>query len=141
MKKATKKQVDLEVQKKAEKVSISDAAQIVQDENKIKEIFKHVEKLAEYWDEVKLAISMIKDFITGKYTNVPWRTVAMLIGVIAYVLTPLDLIPDPIPFIGWTDDCMALAGVLAFVKMDLEEYKAWKDSKKKKEKKSIALKV
>ena len=141
MKKVTKKQVDREVQKKAEMVSISDAAEIVQKENKIKDIFKHVEKLAEYWDQVKLAISMIKDFIAGKYTKVPWRTIAMLIGVIMYVLSPIDLIPDPIPLIGWTDDCIALAGVLAFVKVDLEEYKAWKDSRKKKVKKSIALKV
>ena len=50
----------------------------------------------------------------------------MLVGSLAYVLAPIDLIPDFIPVIGWSDDCLALAGALAFAKMDLEEYKAWK---------------
>ena len=123
-------QAQEEVNKYADKVSASDVNETVGNEDKFKLLFKSVEKLAQYWEEVKLVFSMLKDFSAGRYTKCPWRTIAVLVGALAYVLAPLDLIPDFIPLIGWSDDCLALAGALAFAKMDLEEYKAWKSGKK-----------
>ena len=125
-KKVTKKQAEAEVMKYAGKVSGDDVASTVKKEGAFKKLFSCVEKLSEYKDEVALVFSMLKDYASGKYTKVPWRTIAVLVGSLAYVLTPIDLIPDFIPVIGWSDDCLALAGALAFAKMDLEEYKAWK---------------
>ena len=125
-KKVTKKQAENEVMKYAGKVSGDDVASTVKQEGAFKKLFSCVEKLSEYKDEVALVFSMLKDYVSGKYTKVPWRTIAVLVGSLAYVLAPIDLIPDFIPVIGWSDDCLALAGALAFAKMDLEEYKAWK---------------
>lgn len=126
-KKVTKKQAEAEVMKYAGKVSGDDVASTVKQEGVFKKLFSCVEKLSEYKDEVALVFSMLKDYVSGKYTKVPWRTIAVLVGSLAYVLTPIDLIPDFIPVIGWSDDCLALAGALSFAKMDLEEYKAWKN--------------
>ena len=39
------------------------------------------------------------------------KKVAVVVGGILYTLSPLDLIPDVIPVIGWLDD----VGVIAFV--------------------------
>ena len=128
-KKVTKKQAEAEVMKYAGKVSGDDVASTVKKEGAFKKLFSCVEKLSEYKDEVALVFSMLKDYASGKYTKVPWRTIAVLVGSLAYVLTPIDLIPDFIPVIGWSDDCLALGGALAFAKMDLEEYKAWKAEK------------
>ena len=125
-KKVTKKQAENEVMKYAGKVSGDDVASTVKQEGAFKKLFSCVEKLSEYKDEVALVFSMLRDYVSGKYTKVPWRTIAVLVGSLAYVLAPIDLIPDFIPVIGWSDDCLALAGALAFAKMDLEEYKAWK---------------
>ena len=125
-KKVTKRQAEAEVMKYAGKVSGDDVASTVKQEGAFKKLFSCVEKLSEYKDEVALVFSMLKDYVSGKYTKVPWRTIAVLVGSLAYVLTPIDLIPDFIPVIGWSDDCLALAGALAFAKMDLDEYKAWK---------------
>lgn len=125
-KKVTKKQAENEVMKYAGKVSGDDVASTVKQEGAFKKLFSCVEKLSEYKDEVALVFSMLKDYVSGKYTKVPWRTIAVLVGSLAYVLAPIDLIPDFIPVIGWSDDCLALAGALAFAKMDLEEYEAWK---------------
>lgn len=128
--KVTAKQAQAEVNKYADGVSAADVGATVEKESKFKLLFKSVDKLAQYWDEVKVVFSMLKDFSTGKYKKCPWRTIAVLVGALGYVLTPLDLIPDFIPVIGWSDDCLALAGALAFAKMDLEEYKAWKYGRK-----------
>ena len=126
--KVSKEEAQAEVNKYADKVSQADVASTVENESKFNMLFKCVDKLAEYKDEVALVFSMLKDFTTGKYKKCPWRTIAVLVGALAYVLAPLDLIPDFIPVIGWSDDCLALGGALAFAKMDLEEYKAWKAS-------------
>lgn len=115
-----------EVNKKADGVSTATLEETVGNENKFEELFKHVGKLGEYWEEVKVVFSMLKDYSTGVYTTCPWRTIAVLVGALAYVLSPLDLIPDFIPIVGWADDCLALAGALSFAKMDLDEYKSWK---------------
>ena len=43
--------------------------------------------------------------------RVPWRHRALLAGLVAYLASPLDLIPDFIPVLGYLDD--ALIAVLA----------------------------
>lgn len=125
-KEATKDEVEQELNKNASGVSQEDVNKALNNESKLALIFKHVGKLGEYWEEVKWVFSMIKDYTTGKYREVPWRTIALLVAALTYVLTPFDLVPDFIPIIGWSDDCFALAGALAFAKMDLDAYKVWK---------------
>ena len=127
---ATKEEVEQELKKNADGVSREQVEEALKNESKIELIFRHVGKLSQYWDEVKVAYSMIKDYVAGNYTQAPWRTIATLVATLAYVLMPFDLVPDVIPIIGWSDDCMALAGALAFTKMDLEQYKTWKTTQK-----------
>jgi uncharacterized membrane protein YkvA (DUF1232 family) len=52
---------------------------------------------------LKLLLRLFKD---GK---VPTAEKAFLIGAIVYVITPLDLIPDVIPFVGQVDDLYLVA--------------------------------
>lgn len=47
---------------------------------------------------LKLLVRLFRD------SRVPLAEKAMLVGAIVYVISPLDLIPDVIPFIGQVDD-------------------------------------
>ncbi len=38
----------------------------------------------------------------------PWPARVVAVGVVAYALSPLDLIPDPIPILGYLDDLILL---------------------------------
>ena len=40
---------------------------------------------------------------------------ALIIGAIGYIVLPLDLIPDIVPAVGYTDDIASAAGVVAAV--------------------------
>jgi len=127
----TRKQAQAEVNRFADRVSADDVGATVGNESKFRLLFRNVAVFAQYWEEVKLVFLMLRDFSAGRYTKCPWRTIAILVGALTYVLTPLDLIPDFLPAIGWSDDCVALAFALAFAKVELEAYKAWKGAEKK----------
>jgi uncharacterized membrane protein YkvA (DUF1232 family) len=47
-----------------------------------------------------------------KHQQTPWRAKALAIFVVAYALSPIDLIPDFIPVIGYLDDLLLLPGLI-----------------------------
>ena len=50
--------------------------------------------------------------------RVPWYAKVLAACVVAYALSPLDLIPDPIPVLGYLDDLVLLPlGILLVVRM------------------------
>jgi uncharacterized membrane protein YkvA (DUF1232 family) len=47
---------------------------------------------------------------------IPRRLIALIILLlaIAYVIWPIDLIPDFIPIIGWIDDILVIVGAIIY---------------------------
>ena len=64
--------------------------------------------------------------------STPTHMKALIIGAIGYILLPLDLIPDFVPVVGYTDDLASVAGVVANVAIyndfSLEKLDAYIDS-------------
>jgi uncharacterized membrane protein YkvA (DUF1232 family) len=48
-------------------------------------------------------------YLTARDPRVPWHAKALAIGVAAYVLSPVDLIPDFIPVLGYQDDLVMVS--------------------------------
>lgn len=102
--------------------SESDAKKVLENEEKIKKIMKN-DKLAEFFEYVVVYFKMLKDTFTGRYKNVPFGTIAAIVGTLAYVLSPIDLIPDVIPIVGYLDDAAVLAMCVKLTKFDVDRYK------------------
>ena len=51
--------------------------------------------------------------------EVPTRTKTLLLGALGYLILPIDLVPDFIPALGFTDDLTALLMVVREVKKHL----------------------
>ena len=67
-------------------------------------------------------------YLASKDKRVPWYAKALAAAVIAYLLSPIDLIPDFIPVIGYLDDIILVpAGIALTIKLipaeALEEFK------------------
>jgi uncharacterized membrane protein YkvA (DUF1232 family) len=75
---------------------------------------------------VRLLWMVLSDWASGRYRQVPWRAIAAIAAAAAYVISPIDLIPDFLVPIGWTDDMLVLALAWRMVKRELEAYCAWK---------------
>ncbi|MCR5400900.1 MAG: DUF1232 domain-containing protein [Treponema sp.] len=82
--------------------------------------------LRDFVEDVKTFFSMLKDFFTKKYTEVPVGTIMAIAGSLLYVLLPADIIPDFIPVVGYLDDAAVLAACMGFVRGDVEKYKDWR---------------
>lgn len=50
--------------------------------------------------------------------RVPWYAKALVVCLVAYALSPIDLIPDPIPVLGYLDDLLLLPlGIVIAIKL------------------------
>jgi uncharacterized membrane protein YkvA (DUF1232 family) len=57
-------------------------------------------------------------YLAGRDPRVPWYAKALAICIAAYAFSPIDLIPDFIPVLGFADDLVILPlGILLVVKM------------------------
>lgn len=110
--------------------SDEDVAKIVRDEDKIKQFFERIELLKKYYDDACDIFSLLKDRLSGVYSETPWQTIAALAGAILYVLSPIDLIIDIIPVIGYLDDAFVFGLAIKLANSDLEKYRAWKKARR-----------
>jgi uncharacterized membrane protein YkvA (DUF1232 family) len=57
-------------------------------------------------------------YLASRDPRVPWLAKALAVCIAAYALSPIDLIPDFIPVLGYLDDAILLPlGVLLVVRM------------------------
>jgi uncharacterized membrane protein YkvA (DUF1232 family) len=57
-------------------------------------------------------------YLACKHPNTPWYAKALLILVIGYAVSPIDLIPDFIPVLGYVDDLIIVPlGISLALKM------------------------
>ena len=55
-------------------------------------------------EKVTMLSRMVKAYFTGEYKIIPWGSIVKIIAVLIYFISPIDVIPDILPFIGLTDD-------------------------------------
>lgn len=81
--------------------------------------------------DAKLVVLLVRDYVAGRYRDVPWWAIAAMVFSLLYVLSPLDLIPDFIPVIGLMDDAAVFAICVGMVERDLQRYAEWRERAQK----------
>jgi uncharacterized membrane protein YkvA (DUF1232 family) len=116
----------------ADKIGEEDVKETLGKEDEIKKLFKRVRVLAKYCNDLCEIFELLRDRITGVYRETPWKTIAALTGALIYVLSPIDLILDFIPGIGFLDDALVIGIAIKLAQPDLEKYREWKATCKEK---------
>ncbi len=83
-------------------------------------------KLGDQIENFKVLWSLLKDYYNGTYRNVPWKFIAAIGFAVAYLISPIDVIPDFIPLVGFVDDAAVFGLVVKSFMSEIEEYKTWK---------------
>ena len=76
-------------------------------------------------EDFKLFVSLIKDYRSGAYKKFPFFSVAGIVFTLAYIISPIDLIPDYIIGIGQIDDAAVVGFCVYLLRNDLKKYKQW----------------
>ena len=113
-----------EINKRAEGMSREDIGDTVGQEKKAERMAKKG-SLSQYWQDIKTSFALLKDWYMGNYTKIPFRMVASIAGAMLYLVSPLDVVPDWVPFGGLLDDAFVLAAIFALSRSDLDAYTIW----------------
>ena len=71
---------------------------------------------------IPVMISLVKNYVQGKYTTVPYGTILAVLSALIYFLAPIDIVPDFIPLAGYLDDMAVLALCMNMVNIEIETY-------------------
>lgn len=89
----------------------------------IKKKFLNQKSLKQWADLGQVLLSLVGDYISGKYREIPYWVLSAVSLALLYVLNPLDLIPDVFLGVGYLDDVTVLAFCIKLVEKELEKYK------------------
>lgn len=90
----------------------------------IPEIKDYIAKngLKEIKDKVYLIIDYLKDVSSGKYQDYSGKSLLMFVAGMIYLLTPLDVVPDILPMMGFADDAAVIAWLFKEMNEELDKY-------------------
>ena len=77
--------------------------------------------------DVPLLLSLVKCYVAGDYKEIPTGSIVAAVAALLYLIKPVDLIPDFIPVIGFTDDAAMVAFCVSSIHADLARFKSWRN--------------
>lgn len=111
------------VERDAKKVTEEDVRRVLSRRRELDEKFKKVpDKLNKLVNQAKLLYELIRSYIDGSYREIPWISIATAAAALVYFLSPIDLVPDMIPGIGYIDDLLVVRFALTAIGSDLRTF-------------------
>jgi len=86
------------------------------------EQFAQKHKGAKWYDDFVL----LYDMVTDKKFELSTGTYIAIAGALAYVVLPIDIIPDFIPGVGFIDDIFVIGIVMKSISDETERYKSYR---------------
>jgi uncharacterized membrane protein YkvA (DUF1232 family) len=90
---------------------------------------RQVRSLASLWRYRSELFHMFGDMFARRY-RASFLTIVALVAGLLYILSPIDLIPDFIPFIGWVDDGFVFYFLLKRLMYELQRYDQYLSQRK-----------
>lgn len=78
-------------------------------------------------NDLETIVRLISAWANRKYNIIPMRTIILIIAGLLYFLNPIDIIPDVLPFIGYTDDVAVIAFIIKSIGDDLDNFRGWEN--------------
>ena len=100
-----------------------------EDEQEVRDRFKWAEKRAKVRGAAEGLLENLRTLwlmLTDPDYVMRWKTKAWIIAALAYFISPIDAIPDPIPGIGYLDDALVVAWVMHSISSEVAMYRKWR---------------
>jgi uncharacterized membrane protein YkvA (DUF1232 family) len=91
----------------------------------IKSVSLPTEPFRDSWAYFHTMLRLLRAHQRGEYTAAPSRALLSIVAAVAYLVDPIDLIPDEIPHLGFLDDATVLEFAMIKTRPVLDEFMAW----------------
>jgi uncharacterized membrane protein YkvA (DUF1232 family) len=98
---------------------LNEAADKLADENSKDNKFKQL------FDVALTLVRLVRNYITGDYRQIQTSTIISGLAVLLYVLSPIDLVPDFIPVLGFLDDLSLVSWFMGKFQVEIAKYREW----------------
>ena len=82
-------------------------------------------KFKQLFDAALTLVRMVRDYVKGDYRGIQASTMVSGVAVLLYVISPIDLVPDFIPVLGFLDDLALISWFIDKFKVELTHYREW----------------
>jgi uncharacterized membrane protein YkvA (DUF1232 family) len=129
--------ISAEEQQRLEQELFSRAKNVSREDEKVV-VEELPEKVAKVLDSVNQRLPIVKNLLTkvkmlyamlrDKDFAMAWSSKTMVIAGLLYFISPIDLLPDYIPILGYIDDAFVMSVVMNAIASEIERYKAYIES-------------
>ncbi|MDO4438312.1 MAG: DUF1232 domain-containing protein [Eubacteriales bacterium] len=112
----------------------SEAKELLQDVDKLERFLQRLEKklktipiAGNKLAVLPIMISLVRSYMKKEYTDIPIGTIVAIISALIYFASPIDIVPDSIPVIGYFDDATVVGACWKLVESDIDEYEKWRE--------------
>lgn len=85
-------------------------------------------KFKQLFDVALTLVRLVRAYVSGEYRDISTSTVISGLAVLLYVLSPIDLIPDFIPVIGFLDDLSLISWFLGKFQGEITKFRDWEQT-------------
>jgi uncharacterized membrane protein YkvA (DUF1232 family) len=73
-------------------------------------------------------VRLVRAYASGDYRQIETSTIISGLGVILYVVSPIDLVPDFIPVLGFLDDLSLVSWFLGKFHVEIARFREWEQT-------------
>lgn len=122
--------------KKAFSGYVQKAKNILNDDKKIGELLGNLESKLQSVPvvgtglaDIVILAELVRAYVKKEYTDIRATSVAVATAAVLYFVTPIDLVPDFIPVLGFADDIAVIALAIGLIHSELMEFKNWQKNR------------
>lgn len=79
-----------------------------------------------FWEQLTALPRLISQVLKGQYHGMDKSRLAMMVGALAYIISPIDLIPESLFLVlGLTDDAFVLSWLAGAILAETEAFLHW----------------
>jgi len=85
-------------------------------------------KFQQLFDVALTLVRLVRSYISGEYREISTGTIISGLAVLLYVLSPIDLVPDFIPVLGFLDDLSLVSWFVGKFQEEISRFREWEST-------------
>lgn len=82
-------------------------------------------KFQQLFEVALTLVRLVRSYVSGEYREISTSTIVSGLAVLLYVLSPIDLIPDFIPVLGFLDDLSLVSWFVGKFQGEISRFREW----------------